>query len=651
MKIRSLFRQRNKEQRSLNKSDFFDTPSSTKVTEMKSIQLSAVFSSVKVLAESVASLPWFVFKRDGDAKVKYTENPLYKLLHDRPNEYMTSFTFRETIVSHLALWGNAYVEIQRDRSGLIRNLYPIPPDDMEVLVSTTGKKSFRHKTGKILGTDKIWHIPAIGFDGYKGMSPIQAMKNSIGLTLTMEDYGKNLWENDSRPRGVLSTESRLTDEAIERMRASWENIHRGSNNAGKVAILEQGLAFKPTAIPPGDAQFLETRKFQTAEIARIFRVPPHMIGDLEKATFSNIEQQSMEFVQNTLRPWLVRIEQSANATLFEEDNAFCEFSVDGLLRGDIKSRYEAYAIGRQWGFLSINDIRKKENENKLDEDVGDVYLTPLNMTDASKVNEPQEDERGLTNIRKIDSEERSLKEPSLAGVERRKAIEHDFDDLFSEAATKTVKRERADILNGIKKYGSTRDITTFRQFIQDYYANDSSEYIRNNFAPVFSALFSAVSRQAADEISTNVKTDRLEGWQEEYVETFLYRYRKRSRSQILKLLNEAEEDFQEAVEQRVDEWVEKRPDKIAREENVRAASAVAKFVWAGAGYASLRWVTFGDTCPHCRALSGKEVKMEGVFLREGEEMKNEGEIMTSSSNIGHPPLHPGCDCSVAPGSF
>lgn len=225
------------------------------------------------------------------------------------------------------------------------------------------------------------HIPGLGFDGLVGYSPIAMAKNAIGMAIACEEYGAKFFANGAAPGGVLEHPGTIKDP--QRVRESWQSTFGGSGNANKIAVLEEGMKYTPIGISPEQAQFLETRKFQINEIARIFRVPPHMVGDLEKSSFSNIEQQSLEFVKYTLDPWVIRWEQSIQRSLLSSDEKaayFVKFNLEGLLRGDYQSRMNGYAIGRQNGWMSANDIRELENLDRIPaEDGGDLYLINGNM--------------------------------------------------------------------------------------------------------------------------------------------------------------------------------------------------------------------------------------------------------------------------------
>ena len=370
------------------------TTSGKAVTERSAMQMTAVYSCVRILAEAIAGLPLhlYCYKEDG-GKEKALGHPLYLLLHDEPNPEMSSFVFRETLMTHLLLWGNAYAQIIRNGKGEVIALYPLMPNRMTVDRDSSGQLFYSYQMSNadaptmpggtvILKPSDVLHIPGLGFDGLVGYSPIAMAKNAIGLAIATEEYGAKFFANGATPGGLLEYPGTVKDP--DRVRESWNKGFSGSQNAGKVAILEEGMKYTPISIAPEQAQFLETRKFQINEIARIFRIPPHMIGDLEKSSFSNIEQQSLEFVKYTLDPWVVRWEQSLSRALFtseEKSQYFFKFNVEGLLRGDYQSRMNGYATARQNGWMSANDIRELENLDRIPPELGgDLYLINGNMT-------------------------------------------------------------------------------------------------------------------------------------------------------------------------------------------------------------------------------------------------------------------------------
>lgn len=374
---------------------FGRTTSGKPVNERTAMQTTAVYACVRILAEAIASLPLHVYEYQDDGGKKLVhDHPLYYLLHDEPNPEMTSFVFRETLMSHLLIWGNAYAQIIRDGAGRVLGLYPLLPDKMDVQRDDKGNiyyvysrnsdenPMFKEYGNIKLKAEDVLHIPGLGFDGLIGYSPIAMAKNAVGMTLACEEYGASFFANGANPGGVLEHPGVLKDPS--KVRESWNSVYRGVSNAHKIAVLEEGMKYQQIGIPPEEAQFLETRKFQINEIARLYRIPPHMVGDLDKSSFSNIEQQSLEFVKYTLDPWVIRWEQSLQRSLLlpgEKGKYFIKLNVDGLLRGDYQSRMNGYAVGRQNGWFSANDIREMENMNPIpDEEGGNLYLINGAMT-------------------------------------------------------------------------------------------------------------------------------------------------------------------------------------------------------------------------------------------------------------------------------
>lgn len=340
------------------------TSSGKRVNERSAMQMTAVYACVRILAESIAGLPIHLYRyNDKGGKEKAFDHPLYRILHDEPNEEMSSFVFRETLMTHLLLWGNAYAQVIRNGKGEVVSLYPLMPNRMVVDRTDKGQLyyEYTHSSDEAntmknetirLRPENIMHIPGLGFDGLIGYSPIAMAKNSIGMAMACEEYGAKFFNNGAMPGGVLEHPGTVKDP--EKIRESWHSAFGGSENANKIAVLEEGMKYTPISISPEQAQFLETRKFQMEEIARIFRVPLHLINDLDKSSFNNIEIQSLEFVQYSLMPWIIRFESAMFRRLLNEEEKkryFVKMNADGLLRGDYKSRMEGYSIGIQNGFM------------------------------------------------------------------------------------------------------------------------------------------------------------------------------------------------------------------------------------------------------------------------------------------------------------
>ena len=366
--------------------------SGIEVDQESALGISTVYACVKVISETIASLPLNLMKEltNGDSE-KAKQHPLYSILKDVPNSEMTSFTFREMLMTNLLLWGNAYALIKRNKNGQIVELYPLKSKNMVVerdSITNAIKYTYTNNRGltKTYSPKQIFHIPAFSFDGIVGVSPITYAREAMGLALATEEFGARFFGNGARPGGVLEHPGVLKDP--EKLRDSWNKVYQGTANSHKIAVLEEGMKYHEIGMSPEDSQFLQTRTFQIAEICRIFRVPPHMVGDLSRSTFSNIEHQSIDFVVHTIRPWLVRWEQAISRSLLNEEERtiyYANFKVEGLMRGDFATRMNGYAIARQNGWMSANEIRALENMNKIPADQGgDLYLLNGNMISAVK---------------------------------------------------------------------------------------------------------------------------------------------------------------------------------------------------------------------------------------------------------------------------
>ena len=385
-----------------------------KVNEQTALQTAAVYACVRVIAESVASLPLKVYVYDDDdrsgSKV-VTKHHLYKLLYNAPNPEMTSFAFREAMMTQLLIHGNAFAQIIRDGAGRVTALYPLLSNKMDVRRNESGQiyytywrdfddPNIQRETGAIiLRKDQVLHIPGLSFNGLVGLSPLALARETIGLTIAAEEFGSAFFGNGATPSGVLEVPGETKAENLVGLRDAWDAIHKGANNSHNIAILTDGAKYHQISIPPEQAQFLETRKFQLNEIARIFRVPPHMIGDLERSTYSNVEQQSLEFVKYCLNPWITRWEQAMWQCLIllsEQDTHYVKFNLDGLMRGDYETRMRGYSIGIQNGFMCPNDIRRLENMNEIPEEEGGFnYMVNGNMVKLKDVGAAYRARRGL----------------------------------------------------------------------------------------------------------------------------------------------------------------------------------------------------------------------------------------------------------------
>ena len=361
-----------------------DSYSGRKVSGKAAMQLTAVFGCIRVLTESVGMLPCSLFEQKGNLKEKAVDHPVYSLLSTAPNDYMTAQEFWELLVVCLCLRGNFYA-YKNKALGKVTELLPLDPDSVEPKLDSQWnpvyKVTFKDGSTDVLTQDDIWHVRILTLDGLVGLNPIAYARQAISLGLDTEEFGGNLFKNGAVGSGSLETDQQLSPEAFKRLKEDFQSRHQGMENMHKPFILEMGLKWKQITLKAEDTQFLATRKFQKDEICAIFRVPPHMIANLDKATFNNIEEMGRGFVNYSLMPYLTRIEQRINVGLLDKSDHgrfYAKFNAGALLRGDMKSRFESYGKGIQWGIYSPNDCRRLEDMNPRPD--GDIYLTPMNMT-------------------------------------------------------------------------------------------------------------------------------------------------------------------------------------------------------------------------------------------------------------------------------
>lgn len=632
-----------------------ETITGIRVDEKNALKFIAVLACIRILSETVASLPLPLYRRlEPRGKEKAYNHPLYPVLHDVANPEMTSFALRETLQAHAASWGNAYAEIEWSNGGWVKALWPLRPDRVEprrINGELVYELTLPNGQPRPLAKERVLHIHWLGFDGLKGYSPIGLAKEAIGLGLATEQYGARFYKNNGRPGGYLETDQALSDTAYDRLKKWWGQRHEGLENAHRLAILEEGLKFHDVGFPPGEAQFLETRKFQVVEIARLYRVPPHMLADLDRATFANIEHQGLEFVQYSMHPWFARWEQTMNMRLLSEAERrryFVEFLVDGLLRGDIKSRYEAYAVARQNGFMNGDEIRERENMNPMPDGQGEVYFAPLNMVPIDQLASGGMDDPEPSPTR---SETRSYEQRAAQSATERRRIAKAYRTVIEDAARRIVKRERADIMREAERQLGRRSVADFQLWLDDFY-HDHRSYVIRQMDPVVRGLNGLVQPVAANEIGSNGDDPQeITDFLETYVAFMADRHIGHSKGQLADIMRDSlsEEEALAALRERFDEWEENRPSKIARGESTRAVNAISKQVYRGGGRTSVRWMTFGDNCPYCNELSGKVVGIDEPFVRSGEEFQPEGaeEPLNPPGDVGHAPAHGGCDCMIA----
>jgi len=631
--------------------------SGVKVNADAALGLAAVYSCVNVLARTLGATPLKVYERQQPRGKKEAKgHRLYDLLHVSPNPEQTAFSWKETMQGHLALTGNAYSELVYNNGGELVQIWPLIPQN--VRCERVGKNLFyfvrvndrEHR----LPAHRVLHLRGLSRNGMMGLSPVKVFMDTFGHGLALQEYSARFFSNSASPGGVIKHPMKMTTEGMKNLTKSWEDAHSGLSNAHRVAILEEGAEWQSVGLPPEQAQFIETLKLNRSFVAGIFNMPPHMVGDLERATFSNIEHQDISFGKHTMAPWFSNWEQQITLSCLSEKERsrfFVEFNMDSLLRGDTASRNAAYQVARQNGWMSANDIREKENMNPLPPEVGDVYLVPANMypadvagslTPPAPKEPPKEEPTEEEPTRSV--EWRGAPDPRLR-------IRQTFAPMWREAANRVIKRERADVMRAAEKHLASNDMGALRDYLRDLYENHP-QFVKDVFGPVVRAcatsLGDAINHRFG--LSVDLEAPTFRDFVEAYLHTFSSRWVGSSQGQVEQILNENPDSAIEALSERFDGWEETRANKTAGNEGTRLDGGISKTIFAASAITTLVWRAHGESCPYCRELNGRVVGIDQTFLEKGTTFQPEGaEVpLYSRSKVFHPPIHRGCDCSIEP---
>lgn len=456
------------------------TDSGVSVTHDNALKMSAVWACVRVIAETVSQLRWSVFQQRTDrGRDELRTHPAFRLIEFSPNSEMTPFTWRETMLGHVLTYGNAFSEIERDNASRPIGLWPLAPDRVEVLRDANLDLFYRYHQpfGEAvdLSPRDVFHLRGLGFDGCSGYSVIQMAAQAIGLGKVQEQAGASFWKNGARPGGILTPAGNLTSESRDSITRQWQEQYGGGQNFNRVALLSHDLKYQPIGIPAEDAQFIDSRKFSVEEIARWYRVPPHKIASLDRATFANIEHQSIEFVVDTIVPWAVRFEQEIDAKLIRSPakRVFSKVLVKSLLRGDSAARATFYREMRDLGVMSINDIALEEDMNPVEG--GDLRLVPMNMMTIEQAAKPPEPAPAAP-VTESDDDEPDGSESDSG------RFAATFRPLVHAAMGRIITRE----LNAIRTPYLRSDVTKAVEFYGGH-----GDYMRNQLQPIHHVVMSA----------------------------------------------------------------------------------------------------------------------------------------------------------------
>ena len=652
---------------------FSGSPSRTgvDVNNYSAMHLTAFYACIRIISETIASLPLKVYRKNAQGgKEEAPNHALYSVLHDKPNEEMTAMTFREMLQAHVLTWGNGYAYILRDNANRVKGLYPLLPNKTwserrkgtnEIIYWT----SLPDGQFRWMPKRDVFHLHGLGFDGMTGYSPVHMAREAIGLGLAAEEFGARFYGQGTHLGGFVSYPESLSDEAYQRLKESMNDQYQGLGKSHLLLLLEEGGSFERMGIPPNEAQFLETRKYQVQEIARIFRVPVHMLGDLERATHTNIEHQALEFVTQTLRPWLVRWEQEIKFKLVADKNYFAEHVAEGLLRGDIQARYNAYAVGRQNGWLNADEIRELENMNPMPEGKGEIYWQPLNVVEAGTEvvqdnndvdldddDDDDEDNDGNNRSAQYRIEQAKMNERSAQTRDRLiRRHQRSFEDAF----TRILRREKADIERKAKRELGNRSLRNFQEWLEDYY-DEAPSWMYRTLLPAVMTFGETIQEEAAKEIGAAVGlSSAMEKYLREYTQGTAEYYAISSKNQMSRLVTETidkGEDPLLAVQERLGSWEETRPQKESTAVTRGEANAISERAWKESGVTRKVWHAIGaETCPYCKEMDGVTVDIDAEFVRPEEEFQPEGaeRPIKRKKGIKHPPLHRGCQCVLLPG--
>lgn len=652
--------------------------SGVKVTASTSMTLSAIFAGVRLLSTSVGGLPINHFKRVGDNGVDredIRDSPVARLLKLQPNDRMTPKVFRQTMMSHSLFWGNGYAVIHFDRAGRVAELLPLMPDRTRPFIKD-GKKWFktRIKDRELeLTNDEVLHVPGMGFNGLQGFPLWEMMRETTGLGLAEQQFGAAFYGDGANNTGVIEVPGKLNDKPYERLRTSFDREYTGLTQAFRTPILEAGATFKQTGVKPSDAQYVSGKQFSVQDVARWLNVPANMIGSPEKATFNNQEQTSINYVIYSLNDWLISYEQEYNLKLIDparQTEEFIQHNVQGLLRGDVKTRFMVYKTAILNGIMTPNEARRLENLPPITG--GDTLFFPLNMapieivaggqaTQQPATEEEQARIRGIVDRmlegRRVDPlqlpapvpETRALELRQVSSQDARERLGRTFEPLFTAAAARLVRVEVDRVTRAYQKDDQRERDDALEKFYEKFEGR-----IKQGMSEPATAYAQAITAEIEREKETEIVDDgrdRIDQFVDTYVETLAVRWIGSSRGQIDKFKRTLEgAALGAAVIKRASEWEATRAAKIGTREVKQQGNAVARESYREAGSTELTWVTRGnEDCPICEELDGTTVSIDAPFKRTGETIQSRDPDQAPiplSSPAWHPPIHDGCDCLV-----
>jgi len=614
------------------------------MNDARALSVPAIYNAVSIISGDLATIPLKVYVR-GDDGSRREENghPLWDILTLEPQAMVTSTAWREATQGHVLLHGNGYSEITSDGSGKVTGLIPHSPTDVQrfdEVYKIVSENRFVHAANML-------HIAGPGGNGVDGWSVIKLARENWALASALEESNARFIANASRPSGFLTTSEAMKPETLKKIKDLWGKRNSGLDSIGGTPVLDGGFTWQQVGLSAEDTQYIESRQFSVTDIARWFNLPPHKLKDLERSTFSNIESSAIEYVRGSLRPWAVRWEQTLNTRLLtrteRQRGVYISFNLEGLLRGDIQARTEAYRAQFDMGGLTPNELRALEDRNPIEG--GDDAYVRLDMVKLSLAGEVTDDEE--TDDEELARNAVIEQRQEFRSPRERLSLRTTYTPLFMDAASRLVRGEVRDIRRIVKR----TDPSELRARIEAFYFDDFPEFAIRTMGSLFFTYSDAIWRAARAEVDSEGDFD-VAGWAATYGEGFAARYASRSRRDLAE--REAED-----IEERLSAWTDgdgdtqMRHQQITNQEVVKLGDAVARHAFVAAGVTSLVWRTIGDSCPYCVRLDGKSVGNRGNFITAGQAFEGEGTDvpLVPKHNIGHAPAHTGCNCTIVPGGF
>jgi HK97 family phage portal protein len=666
------------------------TTSGLSVNETVALRFAACYACINARAKDVAQLPIFVYERTGkDERSPSRDHDVWRVLHDRPNPMMTPMTFKQTLEAHVAGWGNGYAEIEFDRAGRVLNLWPLLPDRTKVVIRN-GKKWIATRVsegssagepidpkapegngvGKWVGlpSERVLHIPGLGFDGLKGYSVIQMARNAIGAGMAAEEFSARLFANGATPRFALKHPKTLSAEARDRLRLDFSAAYSGLSNAHRTAVLEEGLSIETLGLPAKDAEMIETSRFSIEQMARFFDMPLVRLHSTTAITSwgTGLEQWHRAYLIHTIGPCLVQWEESASWSLFNKDeraNYFVEFLREAFLQGDMTAQGAFFTQLFAMGALSPNQIARKLNIPTIGP-AGDQRFVPLNyiplqeaetggprFPDPSPSPAPTKDEPTPP----PDDSASASAVPSLRHLRSmtyRQRVQDSYRRVYKQVADRVITKHVERSRRAVKKLGEDGNVEAFDRWAHEFFEKERPA-VEEAFLPVTLALSETIGTDVLSELGKEPDTNTtraVERFAQLYVAALAVRETASSANQLVALAREgdtADGTMVERITARLDAWESSRASRVALREPTQASNAVARQVYETSGVRRLMWIAAGsETCDLCQAMNGRIVGIDRPFLNEGESVSGGEDSITMSGKIGAPPLHEGCVCQI-----